>query len=191
MLNKLLQLLGLKQEFLNPYVSSSSGGPSTWVDATPSQAPSKPQNIGLAQQIASGISGYAPQSPLIQQAQSLAQLGQQTPDPLLAAVLALKESSGLNPSNPNSRAMAQANNPFGIKPGGVLAEYPDLITAILGGGPKKQRGLKGVLSSGAYDKYLKSGDLADFFAAYTPEGPGNPTIKQSIEQYNKLRKYFD
>lgn len=133
--------------------------------------------------------------PIASHAADLAQLGyevaQKGGDPYLPAALTLKETGGL------SYGPAQAiNNPAGIGPG---IKYPDLTTAILGGGTSginggPQKGMRGVLFNGLYDDYYKSGNLQDFFKHYTPaDAPGhnNPSYNEQINLMNQLLGYFE
>lgn len=147
----------------------------------PQQQPSG-QDL-LTHQIQHGFDNYSqPPVPAATMSGELAQAGSQLPDQLLPAVLALMESQGMsNPTTPN--------NMFNIGPG---INYPDPRTAILGGGSQNQEGLLGILKSGLYDKYLQSGNLADFFQTFTPPGEqyGNPSMEELLSRYNQIRSLF-
>jgi hypothetical protein len=156
--------------------------------ATPTPTP-PPKEIHLNEQIKQGIENYAPDSPLIDYADQLAEVGEGLPHKTLPGALAIKESSALR-DIPGNEKMREFNNPFGIKPPGGLAQYPDIATSIVGGGPNDQQGLKGVLGSGAYDDYLESGELEDFLNVYTPGGGANRSIKDQIEELQEYLDYF-
>lgn len=112
------------------------------------------------------------------------ELQQKGGNPYLPAALALKETGGLK-----YRPAQSINNPFGIGPG---VAYPDIKTSILGGGVNKQRGLRGVLLSGAYNPYLQSGNLVDFFKTYTPvEAHNNPSYTDQVALMNELLGFFE
>lgn len=116
-------------------------------------------------------------------AQYFAQAGQGLPDPYMPAILAIKETSA-------GKRLSHKNNYLNIGPN---IDYPDVKTNLLGGGPNNQKGFAGVMKSGLYNKYLKSGDLKDFFNTYTPptyQGGTNDPIDKQIKDYNTYKSYF-
>jgi hypothetical protein len=129
--------------------------------------------------------------PIAQAAQQLADLGNSLPtniDPFFPTALALRESGGGVTSG------VQENNPFGLmtwdeQGNRSLAPYPDFQTAVIGGGPNNQRGLKGVLNSGIYNDFLNSGNLSDFFNTYSPSGE-NASVDDQIALFRELLNYF-
>lgn len=139
----------------------------------------------LERNIQAGYNRYSnPQVPVATLSAQLAEAGSQLPDPYLPAVLALMETQGL-------RQARTPNNIFNVGPD---FDYPDPETAILGGGPRNQMGLIGLLTkSGLYDDYMQSGDLTDFFDTYTPPGEeyGNPEMEQLLERYYSIRDLFE
>jgi hypothetical protein len=130
--------------------------------------------------------------PIATQSAQLAQLGEEFQkrggNPYLPAALTIKETGGLK-----HQPAQVINNPAGIGPG---IKYPNLETAILGGGNSginggPQKGMKGVLLGGLYDEYLKTGNLLDFFKVYTPENVhDNPSYKDQIQLMNQLLSMF-
>lgn len=156
---------------------------------TPMQAPTMPQedqyNGGSIDPsvIAQGFQKFsATPPPVASMSSEIASAGEGLPDELLPAILALMETGG-------GKHMASKNNPYNLGPG---IEYPDLKTAIVGGGPRDQKGFKGVIHGGLYDKYKESGKLEDFFNTFTPPGPehGNPSMEELIQRYHSLRSLF-
>jgi hypothetical protein len=137
----------------------------------------------LTNKIKQGFMNYGPSTPAAQYADSFAKAGQGLPDPLMPAVLALKETSG-------GHRLSHQNNYMNIGP---EIDYPSVQSNLVGGEGKK--GFVGVINSGMYDKYLKSGNLADFFSVYTPTYDKNgkqinDTLEKQISDYNLLRSYF-
>ncbi len=153
------------------------------ISPLPSSTPTPTQNP-LQQQIERGISKYDQTMPIATLSAPLAKVGQGLPDSLLPVILALMESGG------GRNITSGANNLYNISPGQGIT-YPDLATAILGGGQRNQLGLKGVLEKN-YPDYLRSGNLTDFFSRFTPESDlRNPSIEESIKRYNLLRTLFE
>lgn len=147
-----------------------------------------------AEQVLAGLAARAnggAMPPIASNASALAQLGNSLPtniDPFFPAALALRESGGGVTSG------VPENNPFGLmswdqQGNRALAQYPDLQTAILGGGPQGQRGLAGTLTGGLYNKFLESGQMADFLNTYSPPGE-NATVDQQAALLNELLQYF-
>lgn len=153
----------------------------------------QPQNLDdLVNKIQGGMNKGFGDSPMASMAGEMAQTGKRLADstqgkvdPLIAAIIALKESGGgKNTSTP------EANNPYNIKLGGVV-DYPDLKTAIQGGNGKQ--GFEGLLREGGlYQDFRDSGDMGQFFKKYTPVAdPLNPGIGDQVQQYNQLRALFE
>lgn len=147
-----------------------------------------------AEQVLAGLAARAnggAMPPIASNASALAQLGNSLPmniDPFFPAALALRESGGGVTSG------VPENNPFGLmswdqQGNRALAQYPDLQTAILGGGPQGQRGLAGTLKGGLYNKFLESGQMADFLNTYSPPGE-NATVEDQAALLNELLQYF-
>lgn len=171
MWDRLLALFGVKPE---PSISPVPEGS----QPTPAPTPNYPQII------TQGMQRFLPDNPppAATMGAQLAQAGRGLPDPLLPAIVALMESGG--------GANMKGNNMFNIGPG---VSYPDLQTAIIGGGPDNQRGMQGLLRPGGlYDTYRNSGRLEDFFNTFTPPGPehGNPSMEELIQRYNALKLLF-
>lgn len=147
-----------------------------------------------AEQVLAGLAARAnggAMPPIASNASALAELGNSLPthiDPFFPAALALRESGGGVTSG------VPENNPFGImswdqQGNRALAQYPDLQTSILGGGPQGQRGLAGTLKGGLYNKFLESGQMADFLNTYSPPGE-NATVEDQAALLNELLQYF-
>lgn len=144
----------------------------------------------LEKMILAGFTHYG--APAATAAASFAKAGEGLPDPLMPAVLALKETSGGKRMAPNS-----ANNLLNIGPN---INYPSIDANLNGGGTwgrdgGPQGGFTGTIHSPAYAKYLQTGDLHDFFAHYTPTNDANGNQvngkqDEQINQYNLLRSYF-
>lgn len=151
-----------------------------------------PQFQKLVDTIQKGFNRYG--SPMATAAADFAQAGysmqQKYPkvDPLLAAVISLKETSGGKHMSPGS-----ANNVLNIGPG---INYPTIAANVIGGGTGgvnggPQQGFLGtILNNPAYKKYLQSGNINDFFPSYTPAGGGNASIPRQVDEYNQLRNVF-
>lgn len=149
------------------------------------------QTASLEETIRTGLqSSPFSASPLSTMSAQLAQAGSQLPktvDPLLPTIVALMESRGLLDPKPRL-----ANNPYNIMTGG-LVNYPSPEVAILGGGPRNQLGLLGLLREGGlYQDFRESGNLADFFRRFTPRSdPLNPSTEELLARYQSLRELFD
>lgn len=149
--------------------------------AQPSPTPtSVPSN--LAKIIKQGIEKYDKNSPVATLSAELAQAGHGLPDSLLPTILSLIETHG-------GRDITKGkNNYYNALPTRAGVNYPDPRTAILGG--NGQKGLYGLLTSGLYDKYLKSGKLEDFFSRYSPASE-NASIADQVDRYNSIKdQYF-
>lgn len=119
--------------------------------------------------------------PLANYVDELVQAGQGLPDPLAPVILAIMETGG-------GQKMASENNLYNLGPG---IEYPDMGTAIVGGGPNDQRGFKGVINGPIYADYRQSGDIKDLFKHFTPDSdPNNPKMGELVGRYNQIREYF-
>ena len=162
---------------------------------TPTPAPQRPQAPprrsveDLTGTIQSGLERFSPGTPLASQSAQLAQAGQDLPDQLLPVLVALAETRGGKDLLERTRG---ANNPFNIMYGGDLIDYPDLSTAILGGGGS--RGFSGLMRPGGlYEDYRQSGDLSDFLSRFSPFGSeyGNPEEEQQLSNYAYLRSLFE
>lgn len=169
--------------------------------AQPAQmAPQQPQQrqAPTAAQFKQGLQAYDPRTPLATGSAQLAQGAAQLPpkvDPYLAAVISLMETHG-------GLYQAAQNDPFntyGIQNGrSQFINYPDLTTAILGGnnnGVPAQGFYGNIMNNSAYAPFRQSGNLSDFFSAYTPwkDKQGNiinPDPQTLIDRYNSLRHYF-
>ncbi len=134
----------------------------------------------LSEIIRRGLEKYGATN-LAQQAPQLAQVGQKLHDPFLPAILSLIETSG------GRNITRGQNNIFNMLPTSLGVNYPDLSTAILGGGG--QKGLAGILMGGLYEKYLKSGRLEDFFTTYSPASE-NASIPFQVDRYNSIRNQY-
>lgn len=149
---------------------------------TPTPTPTLGQ---ITQNIQKGFIKYGIDPNTAQQnAQYFAQAGQGLPDPYLPATIALKESSG-------GKTSQGQNNWINIMSPGTdtPVDYPDMQTALLGG--NGHAGFKGIMNSGIYNDYLKSGNLNDFFSHYTPASdPRNADYSSQIQTYNQLRSNF-
>lgn len=167
-----------------------SGTPAV-ASPTPTVTPA-PKNLqDLSARIQAGLTkwgnGTAP--PVATMSGSLAEAGQNLPDPLLPAILALKESRGGQDAIPAKNA-----NPYNIFYPGTQKSVDyngvgGLKTAILGGNGKL--GFAGLLRPGGiYSDYLNSGNLSDFFSHYSPPGQGNAAMEEQLRQYNVLKSYF-
>ncbi|MBV6446344.1 MAG: hypothetical protein IFNCLDLE_02637 [Ignavibacteriaceae bacterium] len=109
-------------------------------------------------------------------------------DPMMAAIIALKESRG--GLDPKPRAAA---NYFNImKPGKGLANYGGNPARAISH-PTETLNFEGLLrQGGVYQNFRDSGDLADFFEKFTPvSDPLNPSIEEQVNQYNQLRELFN
>ena len=151
--------------------------PQGYVPPTPTPTPN------YSDIISRGMQNFSPGNvvPAASMSSQLATAGQGLPDPRIAAVLSLMESGG--------GQRMRNNNLFNLGPG---IPYPDLQTAILGGGENNQFGFKGIMREGGpYQDYRQSGNLEDFFSIFTPPGPGNPTIEELLNSYYELRKLFE
>lgn len=150
--------------------------PTGYVPPTPTPTPNYPDIISR------GMQNFSPDAvPAASMSSQLAQAGQGLPDPLIAAVMALIESGG--------GQHMRNNNLFNIGPG---ISYPDLQTAIVGGGQNNQLGFQGIMREGGpYQQYRQSGNLGDFFNTFTPPSPGNPTLEELLKSYYELRKLFE
>lgn len=153
------------------------------IPLTPTPTPDP--NAVLSEAIKQGFLRYGPNTPAATLSGQFARAGQGLPDPYMPAVLALKETSG-------GKNMTHDNNLLNILFQGGMGNsgYENPQDGIVGG--DGHRGFPGVIHSGAYDNYLKSGNLREFFQHYTPYSPGgsNPPYDQQIQQYNQLRSYF-
>jgi len=167
----------------------------------PSKAPDLTSVVKAAKAIPnatdfqSGFSKFGADAPVATASSAFAQAAQQMPsniDPFLPAVIALMETGG------GAKTVA-ANNAFnlsGIQNGqNGFVSYPDFNTALLGGdnGGVQSQGFMGTILNGpAYSNFRSSGDLADFFGAYTPPGPeyGNPSLEELLGRYQALRSLF-
>ena len=159
---------------------------------TPTPTPTPPYE----ENIHKGFEKYGAgrEVPMATMSAQLAELGQQLPNPYLPAALALKESSGLV-NTPENQRMRAYSNPFGIKDIGGLVRYPNLQTAIMGGGNRApggtpQMGLKGTLLSDYYKDYRQSGNLEDFLRVYTPPGGTNASMQTQLAVLKQLLSYF-
>jgi len=162
----------------------------------PTTTPTDTNFNDLINTIKNGFTKYG--SPMATAAADFANAGyklqQQHPnvDPLIAAVLSLKETSGGKSMAPNS-----ANNTLNLGPN---INYPDIKTNLMGGGTwgidgGPQQGFTGIMNQPVYQKYLDSGNLNDFFPSYTPTYDTNGkkvngTTAEQIAQYDTLRKFF-
>ena len=177
----------------NPYVSSQNVAQTTYHTPTPTTQPN--EGSITPSQIQSGFSKFASDTPMATQSALIAQaLGKLSPniDPKLILALALKESRGGKDLIGRKQGL---NNPYNVMPGGKLANYPDLETALLGGknpleGGVESQGLIKLLNSPIYKKYQESGNPADFFEKYSPAGAGNAPLDTQVEQARKLMEYF-
>lgn len=159
----------------------NSGQEPTTPSPSPSAMPSPGGTIS-PELLSKGFNQFSnPTPPISAYAPQLAQAGQNLPDPLLPAVMSLMETGGM-------QHMASGNNPFNIGPG---ISYPSPDVAILGGGPNNQQGLAGILKSGIYNDYIKSGNLEDFFKHFTPPGGDNPSMEELLNRYMTLRSLFE
>ena len=176
-------LRAMSSRMLNPNASSMD------VPNIVTPPPPKPDYSALKSKIDQGLSKYSPDQPLPiasmsgQLAEAGSQLGQ---NDLLPTIMALMETGGGTKSVGN-------NNPYNIR--GIqdnkrqFINYPDLQTSILGGGD--QKGFLGtILNSGYYNDFNQSGNLADFFKTFTPQGEGNPSQEELIARYLQLMSYF-
>lgn len=142
-----------------------------------------------------GFNNYSPNLPIASQAGLFSQAAQRLPanvDKFLPAIISLMETSGgQNMSAPNNFF-----NTYGTQNGqNGLISYPNLATALLGGnnsGVPAQGFVGNLLNNPAYQPYLNSGNLSDFFNVYTPPGAehGNPTLPQLMSRYNTIRGNF-
>ncbi len=178
-----------------PNMNTSTAASSASVAPTPAVAsplPSdyvyNPQSAQVAPNlediIKAGLSKFGDGNPLIATASSqLAQAGQGLPDQLLPTILALMETQG-------GKTQVANNNPFNINDGTGFVQYPDLTTAILGGGDRQ--GMAGLLNGPYYDKYRQTGNIQDFFNTYTPPGPehGNPSLEELVSRYLQIKSSF-
>jgi hypothetical protein len=154
----------------------------------PAPAANSPDD--LTKQIQAGFmdwgNGKAPNAATL--SAQFAQAGKDLPDPYLPAILALKETRG------GTGYMADKNNLMNIQYGGINnSPYETPQDNIVGGDGHK--GFVGLIHNGMYDKYLKSGDLHDFFKVYTPTYDNNgkqinAPIDEQIKEYNDLRSHF-
>lgn len=152
------------------------------------QNPKPKQLPPLKQTIDKGLQSYSPNQPVpvatlsgdLAQAGNTLQSQHPNVDPLLPVILAIMESGG-------GRNLTSPNNLYNIGPG---VSYPSPDVSILGGGQDNQRGLLGVLTGGLYNDYLNSGNLADFFNRFTPQGNGNPTLAELLARYQQIRSNF-
>lgn len=171
--------------------------------APPAPPPAAPQQGRLSEeQIQQALQAFAPDTPLATQSGVLAQALQQLDpayDPRMLIALALKESRGgkdlLNPDRQLGGRREGINNPFNVMPGGDLVNYPDLKTALTGGPNELEghpsRGLVYILNEDpAYAPYRQSGNMDDFFQAYSPPGKGNADLKTQQAQIDKLLRLF-
>ena len=147
----------------------------------------------LEQKLLAGFKKYGKGTPppIATQSANLAKAGRKIQqaggDPLLPALISLKESGG-------GKFQAGTNNPYGTigtqngKRGFINYSSPE--EALLGGTERHPAGFTGNILKN-YGSYLKSGSLADFFSTYTPvSDPRNPSIVDQVALYNKLRAYF-
>lgn len=150
--------------------------------ATATPAPSAPPS-DLEGVIRKAMAAYG-NPPVATLSAELAQAGEGLPDPLLPAVVSLKESSG-------GKKLTYPNNFVNILQPGKF-DYPTPQSNITGEHGDDRWSFKELLNEGsAYGKYRKSGDLADFFQSYTPPGGSNASLEDQIAMYNLLKeKYF-
>jgi hypothetical protein len=177
-----------------------SGQPA--VSPTPTQQPNPFQGIipqehaqaqsilpdQLTQQIQQGFQKWGGASvPAATLSASFARAGQGLPDPLMPAVLAIKETGG-------GKHLADTNNLLNIQYNGIgNSPYEKPEYGIEGGGG--HGGFPKVINNGMYKDYLKSGNLADFFKVYTPTYDKNgkqinAPIDKQIAAYNAIRSNF-
>lgn len=173
------------REKLSGLFSKLFGGSSPIITPIPDQQPHQaPQQPSMRDRISSGLSKYQQDIPVATLSGELAQAGEGLPDPFLPVIMSLMETHG-------GEKMATPNNLFNIGPG---ITYDDPITAILGGGARDQKGLKGLLREGGpYQQYRDTGNLEDFFSRFTPPGEayGNPSMEELLQRYAALRSYFE
>lgn len=163
--------------------AGGSQGTTNWSDVYKNT--SKLSLEKLAENIKKGFEKYGSKEGA-KYAMEFAKAGINLPDPYLPAVLSLKETSG-------GKHLSRENNWLNIGPD---IDYSSVEQNVLGGEGKK--GFMGLMQSGLYDAYLKSGDLNEFFKVYTPQAYKNPdgsmgyngTYPQQINQYNSLRENF-
>lgn len=150
--------------------------------ATATPAPSAPPS-DLEGVIRKAMAAYG-NPPVATLSAELAQAGEGLPDPLLPAIVSLKESSG-------GKNLTHPNNFVNILQPGKF-DYPTPQSNITGEHGDDRWSFKELLNEGSpYAKYRNSGDLADFFRPYTPPGGANASLEDQIAMYNALKeKYF-
>lgn len=143
----------------------------------------------------SGFKKFNTNAPVATASPYFAEAAQKMPakvDPFLAAIIALMETGG-------GMNTASSNNLFnlsGTQNGQQgFVSYPDFQTSLLGGsnqGVQSQGFVGTILNNPAYENFRNTGNLADFFNAYTPPGAdyGNPSLEELISRYNALRALF-
>lgn len=174
---------GQPEKMMSPAVSGAT---------VPTPTPTPDMYNTIFQHYKSGFQKYG-NPPIATQAANLARVGldvyNKGGDPYLPGALTIKETSGLK-----DLSSQKLNNPAGIGPG---IQYPSIQVGILGGGTggpngQPQKGLRGVLKEPQYNKYYQSGNLLDFFSAYTPAGPqyGNADYATQISTINEFLDLF-
>lgn len=167
------------------------------IEGTPTPAPEyQPQNLEeLIALIDRGFQNFnSGQLPVATLSGELAQSGKRLADetegridPLMGAIIALKESRGGLDEKPKQNA-----NYFNImQPSGELADYQGNPARAIND-PPNTLSFEGLLrQGGGYQNFRDTGNLADFFSRFTPTSdPLNPGIEEQINQYNKLRELF-
>ena len=191
MFDKILELLFGKPETTTIYGKGYEPKGRVIVDKplidtiTPSPSP-KPSLDNLSDRISRGLANSAfKDAPIATLSSSLADAGENLPDPFLPTIMALMESRGLQDQKPK-----QAANPYNILNNGQPVDYEGNPSLAISGGTDsqgvKRRGFKGIMRKGGiYDDYLQSGNLSNFFSKFTPESdPLNPSNKELVERYN-------
>lgn len=148
--------------------------------------------------IKQGLSAHKADPQVIALAQKYAELQKRynIPDKYLIPIMAIMETGGGRwfkgydaPTEEQRAAEYEKwkNNPYNWGIASNSAGVPGTIEDIT---EKVYSGIAGRVP--AYQDYMKSGDMADFFKHYTPEtDPRNPTQAQLIERYKKIRKAFE
>jgi hypothetical protein len=217
-LNSIWQWLP-KSTYSYDYTGAANAPAQAQVSSNPQQTAS-PSPIANAQQITQQAASpsadlikqnlmklYGADSPALKILPDLLQAGQQTPDPYMPLVMAMRETQGgRDLADPAKNANLGANDIFNIRnakdangnyigqPGNnkPFINYPDVHTAIFGGqnGPVTSGGFTGLVNGPIYQDYQKSKNLQDFFAHYSPPADKNGDLQTQVDNYNWIRSHL-
>lgn len=182
-------------DFRSP-TPDTTAAPTTMPSVAPTATPQPMDTPGADGEVPADLEGVIRKAmqaygnpPVATLSGELAQAGQGLPDPLLPAIVSLKESSG-------GKHLTHPNNFVNIlDPRG--ADYSSPAANLIDNPGDNRFSFSELMKQPAYAQYRDSGNLADFFSKYTPDHDrngnrnSNATIADQIKMYNQLKdQYF-